>query len=143
LVTAILLAAGAACSSDKDDNQGTGPGTGGSPAAGGTSAGGGAAGSSAGGVAGNGSQFQADAEAICAAILTLNCSNDQASTCVSSWITPADVQTLAGCGTQEKALYDCLALLPARDFMCSDNGFATFKPGVCQTEQADLGDCTG
>ncbi len=145
LVAATLLALSAACSTDKDDNQGTGLGTGGSPAAGGNPAGGGIAGSTAGGVAGSGgasgSQFLPDAQAICQTILTLRCSNDQASTCASIWAGLADVVP-SGCAVQQKALYDCLAVSQASDFLCSDSGFGTSKPGVCQTERDELGLCT-
>jgi hypothetical protein len=144
LVTAILLVAGAACSSD--DNKPSNSAAAGSSAVGGSPAGGGVAGSTAGGVPGSGgatgSQFLPAAQAICTKLLTLNCPNDQQSTCATTWAGLAELAP-SGCGAQQKAFYDCLALLPPSDFLCSDNGYGTYMPGVCTTQQDELGVCTG
>jgi hypothetical protein len=137
-----LLVAGAACSSD-DENKGTGAG--GNPATGGTPAGGGVAGGGAGGVAGSGptaSPYQAIAGDVCAKYLALGCPNDQQSACVTTLTSTGDLRTTSGCGTQQMAFYQCLGVAPATDFICDANGQATYKPGVCSTEESDLGTCT-
>ncbi len=131
LAITMLLASVAGCSSD--DNTPSGPaGTGGSGTggSGGTMAGGNAA-----------TSFRADSEAICLTLLKLACPQDQAATCADTWNEQADFLAQSGCGTKEKALYDCLATRPPSDFVCDSRGIAIARGETCGPEQVAVNDC--
>jgi hypothetical protein len=134
LAMIMLLGSAAACGSDDDDTGGAGPtGTGGSGTggSGGTTAGGSAA-----------IDFRPDSQAICLTVLTLNCPNDQASTCVDLWNEKADFKAQSGCGVVEKELWDCLAARLASDFVCDGStGTGTPKIDTCGTEQVSADSC--
>lgn len=83
---------------------------------------------------GGGGSLQAICERGCATTATLQCPNDNASTCVSTCVDEANSMPEA-CRSVVLTIGECLSNRPASDWECDEFGEATPKDGVCVQEQ--------